>query len=279
MWEMIRESLIDWAISTAIIFAVYLLIEFVSRRWSKNVFTKLRGKFGPLFGALFGSIPQCSFSVVSTTLYSKRAITLGTLFTVYLVTSDEAFIILLAHPDKFIDLLIIFLSKIVIGIFVGYMIDLVLKLLKKDTTLKEYNSRETTSCENENIFLEVGKSTLKISFYLLISLLVIDVCLFYIGKDNISSFLNTHSYIQYLVSPLIGLIPSCAPSVILTELYISGQITYSGIIGGLLTNAGLSLVVLFRYNKPLKENIAITISLYGLGVIFGLIIYGFELIL
>ncbi|MEG1739280.1 MAG: putative manganese transporter [Bacilli bacterium] len=279
MWEMIRESLIDWAISTAIIFAVYLLIEFVSRRWSKNVFTKLRGKFGPLFGALFGSIPQCSFSVVSTTLYSKRAITLGTLFTVYLVTSDEAFIILLAHPDKFIDLLIIFLSKIVIGIFVGYMIDLVLKLLKKDTTLKEYNSRETTSCENENIFLEVGKSTLKISFYLLISLLIIDVCLFYIGKDNISSFLNTHSYIQYLVSPLIGLIPSCAPSVILTELYISGQITYSGIIGGLLTNAGLSLVVLFRYNKPLKENIAITISLYGLGVIFGLIIYGFELIL
>ncbi|MEG2052857.1 MAG: putative manganese transporter [Bacilli bacterium] len=276
---MIRESLIDWAISTAIIFAVYLLIEFVSRRWSKNVFTKLRGKFGPLFGALFGSIPQCSFSVVSTTLYSKRAITLGTLFTVYLVTSDEAFIILLAHPDKFIDLLIIFLSKIVIGIFVGYMIDLVLKLLKKDTTLKEYNSRETTSCENENIFLEVGKSTLKISFYLLISLLIIDVCLFYIGKDNISSFLNTHSYIQYLVSPLIGLIPSCAPSVILTELYISGQITYSGIIGGLLTNAGLSLVVLFRYNKPLKENIAITISLYGLGVIFGLIIYGFELIL
>ncbi|MEG0528963.1 MAG: putative manganese transporter [Bacilli bacterium] len=278
MWEMIRESLIDWAISTAIIFVVYLLIEFVSRRWSNNIFTKLRGKFGPLFGALFGSIPQCSFSVVSTTLYSKRAITLGTLFTVYLVTSDEAFIILLAHPDKFVDLLIIFLSKIIIGIFVGYMIDLVLKLLKKDNTLKEYNSRDTSVCETENIFVEVGKSTLKISFYLLVSLLIIDVSLFYIGKDNISSFLNAHSYIQYLVSPLIGLIPSCAPSVILTELYISGQITYSGIIGGLLTNAGLSLVVLFRYNKPLKENIAIAISLYGLGVIFGLIIYGFELI-
>lgn len=278
--EMIFDSLKDRGISTAVIFICYFIIELLTRKFGNKFTGMLKGRTGPLFGAIFGSIPQCSFSVISTIMYSKKAITLGTLFTVYLVTSDEAFIIMLSHPDKIFDLLIIFGTKIIIGLFVGYLIDFLLYKFNKKKQNFEDDSLNIDECnEKTNIFVEVICETIKVSFYLIISLLSIDLIIYYIGEENINNFLIDYSYLQFIISPLIGLIPSCVPSVILSELYIGGQITYSGIIGGLLTNAGLSLVFLFRYNKSLKNNILIVISLYSLGVIFGGIIHAIELLI
>lgn len=271
MTHALIHSLLECLKSLPIIFIAYLIVEYISKKTGNEFNRKMGGKKGPLFGSLLGAIPQCGLSAMASNFYSYRIISLGTLFAVYLSTSDEAFIIMLSHPDRLVDLVIVFASKILLGMLFGFIIDAIFKKQQvKD--MNEYEIVFGCGC-GDNLMLTALQKTAKILLYLFVASFAINLAIEYIGEDQITAFITSNSLIQPLIAPLIGLIPSCVPSVILTELFLSGSISYSGIIGGLLTSAGVGTLVLFRYNKKsLKENILILVGLYGIGVLVGLII-------
>lgn len=277
MIDVIIDTLLDCLKSIPIIFLAYLIVEYISKKTGNEFNRNLGGKKGPLFGSLLGAIPQCGLSAMASNFYSYRIITLGTLFSVYLSTSDEAFIIMLAHPDRILDLVIVFASKIILGMLFGFIIDAIFRKqeLKK---MSEYEIVFGCGCGDNLILTAVQKSG-RILLYLLVASFLVNTGVYLIGEENITTFITSNVFIQPLVAPLIGLIPSCAPSIILTELFLSGAISYSGIIGGLLTSAGVGTLVLFKYNKKdQKQNIFILLGLYGIGVLVAFVIEGIMLL-
>ena len=276
MIDVIIDTLLDALKSLPIIFIAYLIVEYISKKTNNSFNRKLGGKKGPLFGSLLGALPQCGISAMASNFYSYRIITLGTLFAVYLSTSDEAFIIMLAHPDRILDLIIIFASKILIAMLFGFIIDLIFRKQTRKN-MDDYEIQFGCEC-GTNIIATALEKTVKILVYLLIASFLVNTGVYLIGEENIASFVTSNAYLQPILAPLIGLIPSCAPSIILTELYLTGAISYSGIISGLLTGAGVGTLVLFRYNDSRKKSAFIIGGLYLIGVIVGFVIQGLELL-
>ena len=276
MIDVIIDTLLDALKSLPIIFIAYLIVEYISKKTNNSFNRKLGGKKGPLFGSLLGALPQCGISAMASNFYSYRIITLGTLFAVYLSTSDEAFIIMLAHPDRILDLIIIFASKILIAMLFGFIIDLIFRKQTRKN-MDDYEIQFGCEC-GTNIIATALEKTVKILVYLLIASFLVNTGVYLIGEENIASFVSSNAYLQPILAPLIGLIPSCAPSIILTELYLTGAISYSGIISGLLTGAGVGTLVLFRYNDSRKKSAFIIGGLYLIGVIVGFVIQGLELL-
>lgn len=276
MIDVIIDTLLDALKSLPIIFIAYLIVEYISKKTNNSFNRKLGGKKGPLFGSLLGALPQCGISAMASNFYSYRIITLGTLFAVYLSTSDEAFIIMLAHPDRILDLIIIFASKILIAMLFGFIIDLIFRKQTRKN-MDDYEIQFGCEC-GTNIIATALEKTLRILAYLVVASFLVNTGVYLIGEENIASFVTSNAYLQPILAPLIGLIPSCAPSIILTELYLSGAISYSGIISGLLTGAGVGTLVLFRYNDSRKKSAFIIGGLYLIGVIVGFVIQGLELL-
>lgn len=276
MIDVIIDTLLDALKSLPVIFIAYLIVEYISKRTGNAFNRKLGDKRGPVFGALLGAIPQCGISAMASNFYSYRIISLGTLFAVYLSTSDEAFIIMLAHPERILDLIIIFSSKILIAMIFGLVID----ILFRKQTRKNMNDYEIQfGCEcGTNIISTALEKTVKIMIYLLVASFLVNTGVYLIGEENIALFLTKYSFLQPILAPLVGLIPSCAPSIILTELYLTGAISYAGIISGLATGAGVGTLVLLRYNDSKKKSLLIIGGLYLIGVIIGFAIQGIELL-
>jgi len=232
------------------------------------------GNYGPLLGGLLGAVPQCGFSVSATNLYAGRIITLGTLIAIYLSTSDEMLPLLISNGMS-IGLIIKILSiKVLIGIIAGFAIDFCIRLLKK----KKEEAKIESLCEHEHCHCENGilksaiKHTLSVMLYIVIFSLILNIVIELIGEDNIAGLILNKSFLGPIIVGLVGLIPNCASSVIITELYISGVINLATMLAGLLVNSGISLVVLFRVNKNIKENIKIIGILYAIGVISGIVL-------
>ena len=225
---------------------------------------KNSGKFGPLVGAVAGAFPQCGFSVSATNLYAGRVITLGTLFAVYLSTSDEMIPILLSESVSIWVILKILAIKILIGIIAGFIIDFVIRKKEKSEKISDICEHEHCHCENG-----ILKSTIKhtILIFIIIVSFILNTVIFFVGEETLAGLMLDKPILGPIVAGLIGLIPNCASSVILTELYLTGVITVATMIGGLLVGAGVGLIVLFKVNNNLKENIKITSVLYIIGVI------------
>ena len=271
------DTLIDSLKLFPFLFITYLILEFLEHKTgnkSKKIIKKSKN-FGPFFGAILGIFPQCGFSAAASNFYAGRIISLGTLFAVFLSTSDEMLPILISEHAPIEMIIKILFIKLIIGIIVGFAIDLILNLLKKN---KIDDNEIESLCEHEHCHCEKGiiKSSLVHSLHILVYLFLISFILHliihFIGEENISNILINNTFFGSVVSSLIGLIPNCASSVILTQLYLENVINISTMISGLLVNAGVGLLVLFRVNKNLKENIFITILLYIIGVISGFII-------
>ena len=229
-----------------------------------------------------GVVPQCGFSASATNLYAARVISLGTLIAVYLSTSDEMLPIFLSESVEINIILKILGIKFLIGVIVGFIIDFVLRLKNKnqeDEKIVDLCEDEHCHCHEHGIFKSALKHTLSIFIYILIITLIINVVVEFVGEDNIASFIGNHTVLGPVVSSLVGLIPNCAASVIITNLYIQGVINVASLIAGLLTGAGVGLIVLFRMNKNLKQNISIVSLIYGIGVVsgIGLQLIGFNL--
>lgn len=282
MLEIIEETLVDTIKLIPFLFITYFIMEYIEHKMgekSKNTIKK-SGKFGPLIGSLLGIFPQCGFSVSATNLYAGRVITLGTLIAVYLSTSDEMLPIFISEAVSPIVIFKILGIKLIVGVIAGILIDIVIRLINKNKNNKvDENNEIGHICEEEHCHCEqkgVLKSaifhTINISLFIVLITFVINLVVFFIGEDFIASLLLDKPIIGPLISSLIGLIPNCASSVIITNMYLENIISLGSLISGLLTGAGVGLAILFKTNNNLKENLKIIFLLYIIGVFSGILI-------
>lgn len=280
MKEVILDTIVDSLKLIPFLLVAFLIIELLEHKLNnktKNIITKSK-KIGPIIGSLLGVIPQCGFSVMATNLYITRIITLGTLISIYLSTSDEMLIIMISEKVEISLILKILLIKIFFGIIYGLIIDKIINKNKKDKeTNYELCDEEHCDC-NHSILLSAIKHTLHITLFIFIITLIINTIFTLLGDNYLSKILLNNSILSPFITSLIGLIPNCAASVILTELYLNSTISLGALIGGLLTSSGSSLLVLIKNNKNQKENLSIILLLYALGVLSGIIIELISLI-
>ncbi len=280
MKEVILDTIVDSLKLIPFLLVAFLIIELLEHKLNnktKNIITKSK-KIGPIIGSLLGVIPQCGFSVMATNLYITRIITLGTLISIYLSTSDEMLIIMISEKVEISLILKILLIKIFFGIVYGLIIDKIINKKKKDKeTNYELCDEEHCDC-NHSILLSAIKHTLHITLFIFIITLIINTIFTLLGDNYLSKILLNNSILSPFITSLIGLIPNCAASVILTELYLNSNISLGALIGGLLTSSGSSLLVLIKNNKNQKENLSIILLLYTLGVLSGIIIELISLI-
>lgn len=280
MFEVIEETVLDSIKLLPFLFITYLIMEYIEHKMeekSKKTIKKA-GKYGSLVGGVLGAFPQCGFSVSATNLYAGRVITLGTLIAVYLSTSDEMLPILISEAVSPIIILKILGIKIIIGIIAGIIIDFVVskfftkKQVEKDEEIGHICEEEHCHCNEKGIIKSSIKHTLSIFAFILIITFLINIIVHIIGEENIENWILNKPILGPVISSLIGLIPNCAASVIITNMYLENVISFGSMISGLLTGAGVGLAVLFKTNDRLKENLGILVILYIIGVISGVII-------
>ena len=269
MGNIIVDTLIDLVKIIPFLFIAFIIMEYLEHKVKSKSDKLKNNKVGAIIGSLLGVIPQCGFSVMGTNLFSSRVITMGTLIAIYLSTSDEMLPILITGGASFKTIMMILLIKVIVGILFGYLID----LIYKNKTKENFDICHDDDCHcDEGIIKSSLIHTLKISFFILITTFVLNTLIYYLGSDKIASIIKTNGLFGPFLASLVGLIPNCCASVIITELYLNGVITSGMLIGGLLTGAGIGLLVLFRVNKNIKENIIILTNLYLIGSFVGLLI-------
>ena len=275
MKEILLDTLLDAIKLLPFLFVTFLLMEYIEHGFTKKGKEKIKkaGNLGPFFGSLLGAVPQCGFSVMATNLYATRIVTLGTLISIYLSTSDEMLPILISQKCSFSIIIKILLIKVLIGMLAGFIIDFIIRKKTKSSNyeIKKFCDEEHCDCEHGII-----KSSIKHTFNILIFIIVITLLLnlgfYYFGNDNIEKLFLKNSFFSPFISSLIGLIPNCGASVALTELYLNNVISFASVISGLLTGSGVALLVLFKINKNVKENVKILLTLYFIGALSGIVI-------
>lgn len=276
MIDTLLDGLLDTLKILPYLLITFILLEFIEHKLNdKNENILLKSKrLGPIVGGLLGAIPQCGFSSMAANLFTGRVITIGTLIAVFLSTSDEMLPIMLSENVDMLLLLKIVGFKIIVGIIVGLVIDLIFKRKVKETIEQISNmcEEEHCSCSEDGIIISSIKHTLKIGLFILIINLLINIIIYNVGEDNLASLLLHKNILTYFVASLIGLIPNCTSSIIITKLYLSNFITIGSLLSGLLTGSGLGILLLFKANKNLKENISILLIIYFIGVITGILV-------
>jgi hypothetical protein len=276
--HILLDSVLDTLKTLPFLFIAFLLIEFLEHKAEdkiQHLFTHSRGA-GPLIGTILGCIPQCGFSVMSANLYSSGIITLGTLVAVFLSTSDEAILLLATAENGGKEILKLVITKIVISLIFGYGIHLIEKKLHKPHHHHSHDLCEHDHCgcdENSGVLRPALIHTVKVFAFLLLFTCIIDLAVNFIGMDKLSHFLLSDSALQPLISALVGFIPNCASSVLLTQLYLQGTLSFGALIAGLCTNAGAGMLILFRNKSKVKENMFILLLMYICSVIPGIILH------
>lgn len=274
------DGLLDAVKMLPFLFGVYILIEYMEHKNSNGFegFFKRLGIFGPVGGAVLGTVPQCGISVAATNLFSGRVITLGTIIAVYIATSDEAIPIILANPDKIGVLWKLIVIKVIAAAASGIAVDLITKAVFKNKKEEKPFEELCEHCgchdhhggEGHSVLLPALKHTVEIFIFVLIINIALGFVMEYLGQDFLESILISDSPFQPFVCAIVGFIPNCAASVLLTELYLEGVITFGSCIAGLCTGAGMGLLVLFKTNKRhMKQNFAVLGILYVCAVLTG----------
>lgn len=267
------DCFIDGLIDTLKVFPFLLIsfyiIEILEHTINSNKRLESSGKYGPVLGSLLGIIPQCGIASIATNLYVTGIITLGTLISVFLSTSDEMIPILLSEKVSIKLILIILGIKLVVGLVSGLLIDLVYP--RKIKSHYEICEEEHCHCDDHK-FISAFKHTINISFFILVINVLLNMVFNYGLNDYLSSLLLKDSIFSPIITSLIGLIPNCASSIVITKLYLASSISFGSMIAGLLTNSGIALVVLFKTNKNLKENINIILLTHFIGTVIGIIL-------
>lgn len=276
MLDIVLEAMIDSIKLIPFLFITYIIMEYIEHKTKDKTKTVIKksGKYGPFIGSILGVFPQCGFSVSATNLYAARVITLGTLIAVYLSTSDEMLPIFLSEAVPMNTIFRILSIKMIIGMIAGFCIDFVMRLRHKS----EEEEKIIDLCEKEHCHCEHGiiksacKHTIHIFLFILLITVVINVVIYIIGEDQIATFIQNQPIWGPVIAGMIGLIPNCASSVILTQMYLENVISVATLISGLLVGAGVAIAVLFKMNQGIKQNIKIVALLYSIGVIAGIMI-------
>lgn len=270
MLEVIQDTLLDTIKLLPFLFVAFLIIEFIEHKLSnkqENIISK-SGKLGPIVGALLGAVPQCGFSVLATNLYVTRIISLGSLISIYLSTSDELIPLMISHNAPITMILSIVSIKVVIGMISGFLID----LLIRKTTKSDFVLCEDEDCDCDHSIIKSSLiHTLKIAFFILIITFLINILFHYVDLSFLESALKNNRILTPFIASLIGLIPNCASSVMISELYLNNLISLGTTLSGLLTGSGVAIMVLVRKNKNISENLFVIGLIYIIGVIWGLL--------
>jgi len=288
MLDVFIDALLDSLKVLAVAFVIYFILSFIETNVSKVL--EKNKKVSPLIGSALGLIPQCGMSVVSSDLYLKHHITMGTLVAVFIACSDEALPIMLSNPNKIIMVLPLILIKFVLGFVTGFIVDL-FATKKDDETEKHLETCEGETdihvgcCNHEIDDQKESKwhkhlvhpliHSLKIFAYVFVINMIFGMLIYYVGKDNIASFINQNKYWSPLFTCLVGLIPNCASSVIITNMYLLDEISFGATLSGLIVNAGLGIMVLLKNKNAIKDTLIIIGILLFVGLLAG---YGFCLI-
>lgn len=256
------------------LFAAFLVIEaleYYSGEFTARLLAGV-GKAGPVVGAAAGCVPQCGFSVLASNLYAGGIISVGTLLSVFIATSDEALLIIMGNPGRGKDVVFLLLTKVIIAVIAGYVTNIFLS--RRIEVPKECGTLcSDCGCEEDGGILKPAlHHTVKIFIYLFIFTGLLNLCIEVLGIGELSTLLLGNTVFQPVIAAVIGLIPNCAASVILTQLYLNGAISFASVIAGLCTGAGIGLVVLFKVNRQRKENMKILAVLFAVGVAAGVVL-------
>jgi len=283
MLDIISDAFIDTAKLLPFLFLTYFALEYLEHKTGEGARNLIgrAGKLGPMIGGILGLVPQCGFSAAASSLYAGRVITLGTLLAVYLSTSDEMLPILISEGAPAGVILRILMAKLSISVFTGLLLDFVFrsKTAISRERIHELCEREHCHCEScgsEHSFAGILRSalshTLQILFFILLVSLGLNLVLHFVGEDTLANLILNRRVLGPVLAALVGLIPNCAGSVLITQLYLQGAMGIGAAMAGLLTGSGVGLLVLFRLNRDWKENLKILAILYGVGVLAGIII-------
>lgn len=272
MVEVILDTIMDTLKLLPFLWFTFLLIEVIEHKYQKKSqkIIQASGKFGPLLGGFLGIFPQCGFSVMATNLYVIRIISMGTLISIYLSTSDEMLPILLAESASIQVIFFFLFTKVIIGIVSGFLIDFLVRE-KRRPQVEEMCKQEHCHCE-KGVFSSSLMHTLHIGIFIFITTFFINSLMHYGLEEYLRSIFHSKSILTPFLSSLIGFIPNCGASIILTELYLKGILSAGSLIAGLLTGSGVAFLVLFKNNKHLRENLLILILVYLIGSVSGVIL-------
>lgn len=274
MIDVILDTLLDVVKLLPFLFLTYLAMEYLEHKTGDKAETivKKAGRFGPVIGGALGIVPQCGFSAAASNLYAGRVISLGTLMAIYLSTSDEMLPILISEQASPGVIVKILLAKAVIGMAVGMVIDILLRKrgLEEHEHIHDICEHEHCHCE-KGIFRSALSHTAQITFFILLITFALNLLLNFVGEDVLANLILSKPVVGPLLASLVGLIPNCAGSVVITQLYLENVIGIGAAMAGLLTGSGVGLLVLFRVNHNRKENLRILGLLYGIGVLAGVV--------
>ncbi len=300
-----EHSVADTLYLIPFLWVTYLAMEWLEHKTGERTQNAIRhaGAAGPIVGAFLGVVPQCGFSAVAATLYAGRVITLGTLFAVFLSTSDEMLPIFLAEAVPGNTILSIMGAKVVIGMVMGFVVDAVLRLGCRDKDrlrIHELCEQDQCGCNHDcrtceaaperayehhddvehthshghgwkGILLSATKHTVQVTLFIFAITIVLNIVLETVGEEALARFLGDNPAFSVFATALVGLIPNCAASVVIAQLYVEGVLGAGAMLAGLLVSAGVGLLVLVRANRPWRQNAAIIALLYVIGVFWGLV--------
>lgn len=288
--DVLKDTLIDSLKLIPFLFLTYLVMEYLEHKTSEKTghLIKKSGKFGPLIGGIAGAFPQCGFSAAAASLFSGGVISAGTLLAIFLSTSDEMLPIFLSEAVEAGTILRVLGTKILIGTLSGFLIDILWRALEKKRTKSEERTHhhrehhekdihhlcehEHCHCEEGNILKSAVSHTIQIAGFIFLISLVVGMAVELVGQDQIGAFISNRRIEGVFLAALVGLIPNCASSVVITQLYLTGLLGSGQMMAGLLVGAGVGILILCRTNKNGKENMGLIGLLYALGVFWGILI-------
>jgi hypothetical protein len=286
--DIVLDAVIDSVKILPFLFLTYLLMEYLEHKtaeFTESVVQKTE-HFGPLLGGLIGAFPQCGFSAAASNLYAGRVITLGTLIAIYLSTSDEMIPLLISEHFPISTMVKILALKALVGVIAGFVIDFIVhahhkangKAIDDPVRISELCEKEHCHCDDEEdaSLFGIARSAFVHTFHIFLFVLgltlILNAAIEFVGEENLSMLLKTNPIISHILAGLVGLIPNCAPSVLITTLYMDSLITLGTMMSGLFVGAGIGLLVLFRVNSEKKENINIAILLFVIGTVAGMLV-------
>lgn len=257
------------------LFLTYLAMEYLEHHTSERAKSAIQksGKFGPVIGSLLGALPQCGFSAAAANLYAGRIITMGTLIAIFLSTSDEMLPILISSAVPVKDIVVILAWKVGIGIVAGIIIDLLVRRKGEEHEMDIHHmcEHEHCDCENQGVWRSSISHTLKTFLFILLVTFALNIFMHTVGEDALAGLIFNRPFLGALLAGLVGLIPNCASSVLITQLYLQGAMSFGAMMAGLLVGAGVGVLVLFKVNDSKKECVHIIVLLYIIGVAAGIL--------
>ncbi|MCI8364220.1 MAG: arsenic efflux protein [Eubacterium sp.] len=276
LMDILLDGLLDSLKLIPFLFLTYLTMEYLEHKTSTKTRAVVRkaGRLGPLAGSIAGVFPQCGFSAAASNLYAGGVITTGTLIAVFLSTSDEMLPIFVSESVPVRSIVIVLGIKLVLGMITGFLVDFIFRFRPSPIRYKEIHSMcesEHCGCE-EGIFSSALKHTVKIFLFVFLCSIVLGLLIELGGEARLAQFLSGCPVLGPLLAGIVGLIPNCASSVVITQLFLGGMISFGTMMSGLLVGAGVGLLILFRANKRWKENLSILCILYVSGVVWGIVL-------